>query len=251
MKLKDKVALITGAGSGIGRATALLFAKEGAKVVVVDANKDTARGTVDLIKKNGGEAIFIKADVSKSGEVQNMIKETVKKYGRLDVLYNNAGIEGEQAPTAECSENNFDRVIAVNLKGEFLGMKYGIQQMLKQGGGVMINTSSVAGLVGFSGIPAYCASKGGIIQLTRTAALEYATRNIRVNAICPGLIWTPMIERFSGKNEETIKQFSEMEPVKRMGKPEEVAALALFLASDDSSFITGAAVTVDGGYTAQ
>jgi len=133
MKLKDKVAVITGAGSGIGRATALLFAKEGAKIVVVDVNKDTARETVDLIKRNGGEAIFIKADVSKSGEVQNMIKETVKKYGKLDVLFNNAGIEGQQAPTTECREENFDRVIAVNLKGEFLGMKYGIQQMLKQG----------------------------------------------------------------------------------------------------------------------
>lgn len=251
MRLKDKVALITGAGSGIGRATALLFAREGAEVVVVDYNEDTARETVDLIKKDGGEAIFIKADVSKSGEVQNMIKETVKKYGKIDVLYNNAGIEGEQAPTAECSEENFDRVIAVNLKGEFLGMKYGIQQMLKQGGGVIINTSSAAGLVGFPGIPAYCASKGGIIQLTRTAALEYATRNIRINAICPGVIWTPMIERFTGKNEEMVKQFSEIEPVKRLGKPEEVAALALFLASDDASFITGAAVTVDGGYTAE
>jgi NAD(P)-dependent dehydrogenase (short-subunit alcohol dehydrogenase family) len=251
MKLKDKVALITGAGSGIGRSTALLFAKEGAKVVVVDANKDTARDTVDLIKRNGGEAIYIKADVSKSGEVQNMIKETLKKYGKLDVLFNNAGIEGQQAPTTECTEENFDRVIAVNLKGEFLGMKYGIQQMLKQGGGVVINTSSVAGLVGFSGAPAYCASKGGIIQLTRVAALEYATRNIRVNAICPGIIWTPMIERATDKNQEMIKQFSEMEPVKRMGKPEEVAALALFLASNDSSFITGAAVTADGGYTAE
>jgi NAD(P)-dependent dehydrogenase (short-subunit alcohol dehydrogenase family) len=251
MKLKDKVALITGAGSGIGRATALLFAKEGAKVVVVDVNKDAARDTVDLIKKNGGEAVFVKTDVSKSGEVQNMIKETVKKYGKLDVLYNNAGIEGKQAPTAECSEENFDRVIAINLKGGFLGMKYGIQQMLKQGGGVVINTSSVAGLVGFSGAPAYCASKGGIIQLTRAAALEYATRNIRVNAICPGIIWTSMVERATENNQEMIKQFSDIEPIKRMGKPEEVAAVALFLASDDASFITGAAVTVDGGYTAE
>jgi NAD(P)-dependent dehydrogenase (short-subunit alcohol dehydrogenase family) len=251
MKLRGKVALITGAGSGIGRATAILFAREGAKVVVVDYNEATARETAELIKKNGGEAIFIKADVSNGEEVRKMIERAVQEYGRLDILYNNAGIEGQQAPTAECPEENFERVISVNLRGVFLGMKYGIQQMLKQGGGVIINTASVAGMVGFAGLPAYCASKGGVIQLTRTAALEYATMNIRINAICPGVIWTPMVERFTGKREEMIKQFSEIQPVKRMGRPEEVAALALFLASEDSSFITGAAITIDGGYTAQ
>jgi NAD(P)-dependent dehydrogenase (short-subunit alcohol dehydrogenase family) len=251
MKLRGKVALITGAGSGIGRATAILFAREGAKVVVVDYNEATARETAELIKKSGGEAIFIKADVSNGEEVRKMIDRAVQEYGRLDILYNNAGIEGQQAPTAECPEENFERVISVNLRGVFLGMKYGIQQMLKQGGGVIINTASVAGMVGFAGLPAYCASKGGVIQLTRTAALEYATMNIRINAICPGVIWTPMVERFTGKREEMIKQFSEIQPVKRMGRPEEVAALALFLASEDSSFITGAAITIDGGYTAQ
>jgi NAD(P)-dependent dehydrogenase (short-subunit alcohol dehydrogenase family) len=251
MKLRGKVALITGAGSGIGRATAILFAREGAKVVVVDYNEATARETAELIKKSGGEAIFIKADVSNSEDVRKMIERAVQEYGRLDILYNNAGIEGQQAPTAECPEENFERVISVNLRGVFLGMKYGIQQMLKQGGGVIINTASVAGMVGFAGLPAYCASKGGVIQLTRTAALEYATMNIRINAICPGVIWTPMVERFTGKREEMIKQFSEIQPVKRMGRPEEVAALALFLASEDSSFITGAAITIDGGYTAQ
>ena len=251
MKLKNKVALITGAGSGIGRATALLFAKEGAKVVVVDYNEDTAKETVEIIKKNGGEAISIKADVSRSEDVQNMIRQTVERYGRLDVLHNNAGIEGQQAPTAEYDEAVFDKVISVNLKGVFLGMKYGIQQMLKQGGGVIINTSSNAGIVGFRGASAYTASKGGVIQLTKTAALEYATNNIRVNAICPGMIMTNMIERIANGRKETVKQLSDKEPVKRMGRPEEVAALALFLASEDSSFVTGATMVVDGGHSAQ
>jgi len=251
VKLENKVALITGGGSGIGQATALLFGKEGAKVVVADYKEDAGKETIELISKNGGEATFVLADVSKSENVQNMIRQAVKKYGKLDIVVNNAGIEGQLAPTADCSEENLDRVIAVNLRGVFLGMKYAIQQMLKQGSGVIINTASVAGIVGWKNLPAYSASKGGIIQLTRVAALEYATRNIRINAICPGVILTPMVERVTGGKEELIKQFTEIEPVKRMGRPEEVAALALFLASDDSSFITGAAIPVDGGYTAQ
>lgn len=250
MRLKDKVATITGAGSGIGRATAILFAKEGAKVVVADYVAEGGESTVGMIKDAGGEASFIKTDVSKSADVRAMFDFTVKTYKRLDILYNNAGIEGELAPTADCSEENFERVISVNLIGVFLGMKYGIPIMLQQGGGVIINTSSVAGLVGFEGMPAYNASKGGVIQLTRTAALEYATQNIRVNAICPGVIWTPMVARVAS-TEEAMKQFTEIEPVKRMGKPEEIAAAALFLASDESSFVTGAAFPVDGGYTAQ
>jgi len=250
MRLKDKVATITGAGSGIGRATAILFAKEGAKVVVADYVAEGGEETVRMIKDVGGEASFTKTDVSKSEDVKTMLDFTVKIYGRLDVLFNNAGIEGEMAPTADCSEENFDRVIAVNLRGVFLGLKYGIPLMLQQGGGVIINTSSVAGLVGFANLPAYNASKGGVIQLTRTAALEYATQNIRVNAICPGVIWTPMLERVA-PTEEAQKQFAEIEPVKRMGKPEEIAAAALFLASDESSFVTGVAFPVDGGYIAQ
>lgn len=251
MKLENKVALITGGGSGIGRATALLFGKEGAKVVVADYKEDAGKETIELIRKNGGEATFVLADVSKSENVQDMIRHTVEKYGKLDIVFNNAGIEGQLAPTADCSEENFDRVIAVNLRGVFLGMKHAIQQMLKQGSGVIVNTASAAGIVGWETLPAYSASKGGVIQLTRTAALEYATRNIRINAICPGVIRTPMVERVTGGKEELTKQFTEIEPVKRMGRPEEVAALALFLASDDSSFITGAAIPVDGGYTAQ
>lgn len=250
-KLEGKVSIITGAGSGIGKSTAILFAKEGSKVVVVDCVVEGGQKTVDLINKDGGEAIFIEADVSKSADVQRAITSTVDKYGKLDILYNNAGVEGILAPIHESTEENFDRVISINLRGVFLGMKYGIIQMLKQGGGVIISTASVAGLIGFPNITAYCASKGGVVQLTKTAALEYATQNIRINCICPGIIWTPMLERFTGGDEETKKQFTAMEPVGRMGKPEEVAQAVLFLASDDASFVTGVPFPVDGGYIAQ
>jgi len=250
-KLEGKVSLITGAGSGIGRSSAILFAKEGSKVVVADNSIEGGEKTVDMIKKDGGEALFIEADVSKSADVQKAINTTVDKYGKLDILYNNAGIEGAMAPIADSTEENFDKVISINLRGVFLGMKYGIIQMLKQGGGVIISTASVAGLIGFPNITAYCASKGGVIQLTRTAALEYATQNIRINCICPGVIWTPMLERFTGGSEEAKKQFTAMEPVGRMGTPEEVAQAALFLASDDASFVTGVPFPVDGGYIAQ
>lgn len=250
-KLEGKVSIITGAGSGIGKSTAILFAKEGSKVVVVDYGVEGGEKTVDLINKDGGEAIFIEADVSKSADVQRAITSTVDEYGKLDILHNNAGVEGILAPMHESTEENFDRVISINLRGVFLGMKYGIIQMLKQGGGVIINTASVAGLIGFPNITAYCASKGGVVQLTKTAALEYATQNIRINCICPGIIWTPMLERFTGGDEETKKQFTAMEPVGRMGKPEEVAQAVLFLASDDASFVTGVPFPVDGGYIAQ
>ena len=250
-KLEGKVALITGSGSGIGRSTAILFAKEGAKVAVVDYVVEGGEKTVETIIKGGGKAIFIKADVSNSADVQKAITTTVDKYGKLDILYNNAGIEGAMAPIADSTEENFDRVISINLRGVFLGMKYGITQMLKQGGGVIISTASVAGLVGFPNITAYCASKGGVVQLTKTAALEYAKQNIRINCICPGVIWTPMLERFTGGSEEAKKQFEATEPVGRMGTPEEIAQAALFLASDDASFVTGVPFPVDGGYIAQ
>lgn len=251
MKLKDKIALVTGAGSGIGRATALRFSREGAKLIVADWNRDGGVETVELIKKSGGEAAFVQVDVSDDSQVRDMIRFAVDTHGRIDILFNNAGIEGDMAATSECTEENFDRVIAVNLRGVFLGMKYGIQQMLKQGGGVVINTASVAGLIGFAGLPAYCASKGGVVQLTRTAALEYAQQNIRVNAICPGVIHTSMIDRITGGEEEAIQQFTRLEPVKRMGTPEEIAAVAAFLASEDASFVTGVPFPVDGGFVAQ
>ena len=251
MRLKDKVAIVTGAASGIGRAAAVLFAKEGAKVVVADYDESGGKETANMIGDSGGEVSFVKTDVSKSEDIRRLIDFAMDSYKKLDIIFNNAGIEGEMASTADSDEGNFEKVIAVNLRGVYLGMKYAIPQLLKGGGGAIVNTSSVAGLVGFAGLPAYNASKGGIIQLTRTVALEYATQNIRANAICPGVIWTPMLERVTGGKEELIKQYAEIEPVKRMGKPEEVAALAMFLASDESSFITGAAIPVDDGYTAQ
>jgi len=249
-RLDGKVAVITGAASGIGRATALLFADEGAKVVVADWDEAKGRRVAAEISGGGGSSTFVKVDVSKPEDVQAMVGTAVDAYGRLDVLFNNAGIEGETAPTADCSLENWERVIAINLKGVFLGMKYGIAAMLNSGGGSIINNASVAGLVGFPGIPAYSASKGGVIQLTKTAALEYAKQGIRVNVICPGVIWTPMVERFVAPSEEVRKTLEAAEPIGRFGQPEEVARLALFLACDDSSFCTGAPFVVDGGFVA-
>jgi len=249
-KLTGKVAVVTGAASGIGKATAQLFAAEGASVVASDWSEEAGVAAAKAISDNGGDVVFVRADVSRPEDVQAVVTTAAQRFGGLDVIFNNAGIEGEQAATADCSIENWDRVISVNLKGVFLGMKYAIPEMLKRGGGSIVNNASVAGIVGFRNIPAYCASKGGVIQLTKTAALEYATQGIRVNAICPGVIWTPMVERFTGDSEEARKAFEAMEPVGRFGSAEEVARLALYLASDDSSFCTGAPFIVDGGFVA-
>jgi len=250
-RLDGKVAIVTGGSSGIGHATTLLFAQEGAKVVAADWDETKGVGLVEEVRKQGGDGTFVKVDVASPDDVQRMVTTAVETYGRLDVLFNNAGVEGEQAPTADCTLENWDRVININLKGVFLGMKYAIPKMLESGGGVIVNNASIAGLVGFQGIPAYCASKGGVIQLTKTAALEYAKQNIRVNVICPGVIWTPMVERFVGGNPEMRTALEALEPVGRFGKPEEVARLVLYLASDDSSFCTGAPFIVDGGFVAR
>jgi len=247
-RLDGKVALITGSGSGIGRATAILFAREGAKVVVADYIAEGGEETVTMIKAAGGEAIFVKADVAKATDVEKMVKVAVDIYGQLDILYNNAGIaEIQNVPTAEVKEENWDRVIDIDLKGVFLGMKYGIPEMLKRGGGVIINTASMAGLVGFSYLPAYSAAKAGAVELTKTAAMEYARQNIRVNCICPGGIVTPMLEQ----REDFGNFIRRRTPVHRLGKPEEVAPAALFLASDESSYVTGTALAVDGGFVAR
>ena len=250
-QFEGKVALVTGGSSGIGRATASAFAGEGANVVVADVLVEGGGETVRMIKEAGGEAIFVKTDVSKATEVEALIKKIVETYGRLDCAINNAGIEGTMAPTADCTEENWDRTININLKGVWLCMKYEIPQMLKQGGGAIVNMASVAGLVGLQGLPAYCASKGGVVQLTRTAALEYARAGIRVNAVCPGVIRTPMVDRLIAAQPEMEEALTAMEPVGRTGKPEEVAEAVVWLCSDAASFVTGHAMVVDGGFVAQ
>ena len=252
-KLEGKVTIVTGSATGMGRAAALLFAKEGATVVVADYDEAKGRETTDDIVRDGGKATFIKTDVSRAEEVEALVNQTVVTYGRLDVMYNNAGILGQVAPTADCSLENWRRIISVNLDGVFHGIKYAVPAMLKSGGGSIINTASNASLVGFPGLPAYCASKGGVIQLTKAAALEYAQQGIRVNCICPGGIQTPLVEGMQGQVPEEQRQtmVQMMHPIGRMGQPEEVARLALFLASDDSSFCTGAPFIVDGGMVAQ
>ncbi|MFV5697945.1 SDR family oxidoreductase [Flavobacterium sp. ZT3R17] len=246
---KNKVAIVTGGSSGIGKATALAFAKKGAKVVIVDWKENDE--TMNLIKDSGGEAIFIKCDVSKTADVKVMVEKTIAAFGRLDYAFNNAGIEGIAASTQDCTEENWDKTIGVNLKGIWLCMKYEIPEILKQGKGVIVNCSSVAGLVGFPGLPAYVASKHGVVGLTKTAALECAKLGIRVNAVCPGVIQTPMIDRLTGKTKEAVEQFTGLEPVGRFGQPEEIANAVVWMCSDEASFITGHAMAVDGGFVAQ
>ena len=248
-EFENKIAIVTGGSFGIGRATAIAFAKKGAKVVVVDCIEDNE--TINLIKAVGGEAIFIKCDVSKDSDVKAMVEKTVNTFGRLDYAFNNAGIEGMSAITHECTDEIWEKTIGVNLKGVWLCMKYEIQQMLIQEKGAIVNTASIAGLVGFQGLPAYVASKHGVIGLTKTAALEYAKLGIRVNAVCPGVIKTSMIDRLTGKNKEAEKQFENMEPIGRMGQPEEVAEAVIWLCSDAASFVTGDSMAVDGGWIAQ
>jgi NAD(P)-dependent dehydrogenase (short-subunit alcohol dehydrogenase family) len=249
--VEGKVMLVTGGGSGIGRAAALKLAQEGATVMIADYVQEGGERTVKMIKDSGGTASFIQADVSLGAQVEAMVAKTVQTYGRIDGAFNNAGIEGRMATTVETSEENFDRTIAINLKGVWLCMKYEIPQMLRQGGGSIVNTASVAGLVGIERLPAYNASKHGVVGLTRTAALEYATKNIRVNCVCPGAIRTPMTERIIDSGGMSEQEAIAAEPVGRWGKPEEIAQGVVWLLSDSASFVTGHPMTIDGGWVAR
>jgi NAD(P)-dependent dehydrogenase (short-subunit alcohol dehydrogenase family) len=250
-KLEGKSIFVTGGGSGIGRATAFALAREGAKLMIADYVPEGAERVVKEIKGNGGTAAFVHADISVASQVAMAVNKTVETYSRIDGAFNNAGIEGKVADTVMCSEEIFDRTIAINLKGVWLCMKAELQHMLKQGGGNIVNTASVAGLRGFVGLPAYNASKHGVIGLTRTAALEFALKNIRVNCVCPGVIHTPMVERMLDTSDIGEDRLIAMEPVGRMGKPEEIAEGVVWLLSDASSFVTGHPLVIDGGWVAR
>lgn len=250
--LDGKTALITGGGGGIGRAAALVFAREGARLAVADANRDAAQDTVAMVNASGGQAVALGGDVTETSAVQALIRDTLAAYGRLDCAFNNAGIAGYQVDasgkrTAEWSDEAFDRMIAVNLKGVWLCMKHEILHMQAHGGGAIVNTGSIAGLVGLPTSSAYVAAKHGVLGLTRTAAIEYAADKIRVNAVCPGYIRTRMTEDAMARRGSAIMS---MVPVGRMGEPEEIAEMVAWLCSDRASYVTGACYTVDGGYTA-
>jgi NAD(P)-dependent dehydrogenase (short-subunit alcohol dehydrogenase family) len=248
--MDGKVALITG-GSGIGRATALRVAREGVKVMVADYDPAGALKTVAMIKEAGGAADCVEADVSVARQLEMAVTRTVETYHRLDYAFNNAGIEGSIAQTIDYPEDNFDRVIAINLKAVWLGMKHEIPQMLKNGGGAIVNTASVLGLVGIEGAAAYNAAKHGVVGLTKTAALEFAQKNIRVNCVCPGFIRTAMVERALDKGALSEEMMVALEPMGRLGKPEEIAEGVCWLLSDAASFVTGHSLAIDGGFVAR
>ncbi len=248
--LKNKVAIVTGASSGIGKEVALKYASEGAKVVVSDIDEEGGNETVSLIKSQGGEAIFVKADTSKSGDHKALVDETVKKYGGLHIACNNAGIGGDLAPTGEYPIDGWDKIIGINLSGVFYGLRYQIPAMLATGeGGSIINMASILGMVGSKNVPGYVAAKHGVVGLTKAAALDYADQQIRVNAVGPGYIDTPLLS--NSLNEETIKSLAALHPIGRLGTAEEVAEIVLWLSSSKSSFVTGSYYLIDGGYTAQ
>ena len=250
-----KVALATGAGSGIGRATAIVFAREGAKVVVADVDVKGGSETVHEIEASGGEALFVTADVSRSEAVEGLVARTIERFGKLDCGVNNAGIQGEMNPTDECSEENWNRTIAVNLTGVWLCMKYEIARMRAQGSGAIVNVASNFGFVGSPGMPAYSAAKHGVLGLTKTAALEYAQSGIRVNAVCPGPVQTPLVDNMLIAQPdlagEIMDSITRRLPAGRLGRPEEIAEAIVWLCSDQASFATGIAMPVDGGFVAQ
>jgi NAD(P)-dependent dehydrogenase (short-subunit alcohol dehydrogenase family) len=251
MRLKGKVAIVTGAGSGIGKASAELFADEGASVVVVDWNKESGAQTAEAIARTGKQAIYCYADVSNPRDVEAMVDTTVQKYGRLDALFNNAAIQ-IMAKLVETTEDVWDRIQRVNLKGVFLGCKYAIPAMIRTGGGSIINMASILGFVADPDLAAYCAAKGGVINLTRVAALTYGPQGVRVNCICPGDVDTPLVQDYFNKDPDPGRlrqEVSSKYALRRIASPQEVAQLAVFLASDASSFVTGSSMVIDGGLT--
>jgi NAD(P)-dependent dehydrogenase (short-subunit alcohol dehydrogenase family) len=248
--VQGKVALVTGGASGIGRTTSLIFAREGARVAVSDLNLEGCEETVAMIKQAGGEAFSVRCDVSKTDQVQAMVSQVVKTYGRLDCGFNNAGVSPAGGRIGEIPEDDWDFVIAINLTGVWLCMKYELVQMLAQGGGTIVNTASIMGLVGERRTGAYCAAKHGVVGITRTAALEYARKNIRVNAVCPGSTMTPMMMKGFQQDPRREEAYKASHPLGRLGTPEDIGEAVVWMSSDEASFVTGLALPVDGGYTA-
>lgn len=249
-EFKGKVALITGGGTGIGRATALAFAREGAKVVIGNRNAERGAEVIGAIRDAGGEASFLRTDVSVTSDIEALVDHTVKTFGGLDVAFNNAGIDGDACPLTEQTEENYQAVMDINVKGVWLSMKYEIPQMLERGGAI-VNNSSIAGLIGFPGLGLYVASKHAVVGLTKNAALEYSAQGVRVNAVNPAAIETAMIDRLADNLGIKKDDLVPMHPIGRLGKAEEVANAVLWLCSDKASFVTGHSMTVDGGFTAQ
>lgn len=249
-RLDNKVALVIGGSTGIGRAAAIAFAQAGAKVIVAGRGEVRGKETEAMIQQAGAEGLFIQTDVSDDRSVQSLVEQTLDKFGRLDAAFNNAGIEGKVAPLAETTESDFDNIININLKGVYLGLKYQVQHMLENGGGAIVNTASIGGVVGFPNTAIYCASKHGVIGLTKTAALELAQSNIRVNAIAPGAVQTGLLNRMSG-GEASAQAVAQAIPMGRVSTPEEIALAVVWLCSDEASYITGQTLILDGGFTAQ